>query len=292
VTASQRDQLTDMLVKHAQWDKDKTQEMSRIASQLQLVLDQIKFLVSVILKPAIDAEPALVHLSQDQTDQSAIDQDQRAHAPKNTLLMDTAASNAHQVKSPITKEEAATQLQAVLVQDKSSELFQTATDVTPAHQTLFQMPTEEHVLDQSQFAHVLRDTLLMDMSAKNAQIDKLLIQTTTRDASQEYATLETKSLPPETTATDVTNAHKAMSQTHKELSARESSQLAAALRSMTQVAMSVFHAHHTKLPPMETKDVSQDNALDSMKSLVQLINAMHAKNAKRDLLLITSEEDA
>jgi hypothetical protein len=141
-------------------------------------------------------------------------------------------------------------------------LFQTATDATLAQPTLFQMPTEEPVLDQSQFAHAHRNTQLTDMTAKNVQTDKLLIKTTTRDVSQDNATREIRSSLPETIATDVTNAHLDTSQTHKELSASESSQLAAALRSMTKADTSVFHAHHTKLPLTTTKDVSQDNAQD------------------------------
>jgi D-ribose pyranose/furanose isomerase RbsD len=206
--------------------------------------------------------------------------------------MDTAASNADQVRSQTTREENATQLLNAQVQDKSLVLLQTATDVTLAHQTSFQMPTEEHVLDQSQFAHVPRNTQLMDMSAKNVQIDKLLIQTTTRDAYQDNATTETRSSQPETTATDVILAHKDMSQTLKELSARESSQLAVALKSMTLPVMSVFHAQITKLLPTETKDVSQDNAQDSTKSLEPVTNASLVENARRDQLQITSEEDA
>jgi hypothetical protein len=47
-----------------------------------------------------------------------------------------------------------------------------------------------------------------------------------------------------------------------------------------------------KLPPMETKDVSQDNAQDLMMFSELLINAMHADHARRDLLQTTSEEDA
>lgn len=56
--------------------------------------------------------------------------------------------------------------------------------------------------------------------------------------------------------------------------------------------MCASHAHHIKLPQTVTKDVSQDNAQDSTKSLVQLISAMHAKNVKRDLPQTTWEEDA
>lgn len=124
------------------------------------------------------------------------------------------------------------------------------------------MTPELPVLDQSQSVHALKDTQLMDMSALNAQTDKLLIQTTTRDASHKHVINKTASLEPEKTATTVTFAHKDTDQTPREPSAIESSQDAHVLRSMTHPDMSVFHAQHTKLPPTETKDVSQDNAQD------------------------------
>jgi hypothetical protein len=147
------------------------------------------------------------------------------------------------------------------------------------------------VLDQSQYAHVLNTTHKICTLALSAQPDLSKIQTTTRDVSQEFATNQTKSSPPKTTAGDVTNAQLDIDQTLPDLHVTESSQNAAALRSMTQAAMSVFHAQLSKLPPTTTKDVSQDNAQDSMKSLVPLTNAMPVKNAKRDPLQITSEED-
>jgi hypothetical protein len=124
------------------------------------------------------------------------------------------------------------------------------------------------------------------MIAYHAQLDLSKIQTTRRDVSQEFATSQIRSSQLKTTAGDVTNAQLDIDQTLLDLHVTESSQNAAALRSMTQAAMSVFHAQPTKLPPTTTKDVSQDNAQDSMKSLVALTNAMHAKNAKRDLLQI------
>jgi len=287
VTASADNQLMDINAKHATLDKDKTQPTSRDALMPQLVLEPTKLLVSETSRPAMHAELAQPHTSQDQTDQSASDQDQLAHVLRDTLLMDTAAFHAQMDKFLTTTETAATQLQDVPDQDKFLELSPTATDATLAHQTLSQTTTEEPVLDQSQLAHVLRDTHKMYMKAKNVQIDKLLIQTTTRDVSQDNATLETRSSLPETTATDVTNAHLDTSQTHKELNALESSQLAVALKSMTKVDTSVSHAHHGKLPPTTTKDVSQDNAQDSTRFLVLLINAMLVKNAKRDLPQIT-----
>jgi hypothetical protein len=124
------------------------------------------------------------------------------------------------------------------------------------------------------------------MIAYHAQLDLSKIQTTRRDVSQEFATSQIRSSQLKTTAGDVTNAQLDIDQTLPELHVIESSQNVAALNNMTQAVMSVFHAQPTKLPPTTTKDVSQDNAQDSMKSLVALTNAMHAKNAKRDLLQI------
>lgn len=60
---------------------------------------------------------------------------------------------------------------------------------------------------------------------------------------------------------------------------------------MTQVDMSVFHAHHIKLLQTITKDVFQDNAQESMRFLEMLQLAMHAENAKRDPHQTTWEED-
>jgi hypothetical protein len=287
VTASTNNLLMDTIAKNAHMDKDKTQPTERDVSMPQLAKDPTKSLDSVTSRPAMHAELAHLHSSQDQTTLSAGDQDQLAHVPSTTLLTDTAAFHAKLEKFLITTDKHATQLQLALAQDKSLVLCQTATDATLAHQTLSQTPTEEPVSDQSQFAHAHRDTQLMDMTAKNAQPEQLLIQTTTRDVSHKSATRETKSSLPETTAGDVMSAHKDISQTQQELSVSESSQLAAALRSMTKADMSAFHAHHIKLPPTTTKDVSQDNALESTKSSEALTNAMHAKSATRDLPQIT-----
>jgi hypothetical protein len=77
------------------------------------------------------------------------------------------------------------------VPEKSSVLDRTAIDATLAHQTSFQTTPELPVLDQSQSAHAHRDTLLMDMSAKNAQSDKLSTQATTRDVFHNNAMTET-----------------------------------------------------------------------------------------------------
>jgi len=292
VIASANNQPMDTHVNNANMDKNKTQLTRRDVSMHQLVKELTKLLVSVTSKAAMLAELALLHSSQDQTTLSAGDQDQPAHVLSTTQLTDIAAFHAKLEKFLITTDKLATQPQLAKVQDKSSVLCQTATDVTLAHQTLFQIPTEELVLDQSQFAHVLKSTQLTDMTAKNAQPDQLLIQTTTRDASQESATRETKSSLPETTAGDVMSAHKDTSQTLQEPSALESSQLAVALRSMTKADMSVYHAHHMKLLPTETRDVSQDNAQDSTRSSVLKTNATLVENAKLDQPQITSEEDA
>lgn len=96
----------------------------------------------------------------------------------------------------------------------------------------------------------------------------------------------------ENTATNAKCAKLDMNQTLLELSVLESSQNVAALKSMMPVVMSAFHAHHMRLPLMETKDVSQDNAQDLMKFSELLINATHADHAKRDQLQTTWEEDA
>jgi hypothetical protein len=273
-------------------DKDKTQATHKSALMLQDVTLETLFLVLVMLKTAIDAEPASFHKSQEMTDQSATDQDQLADVAKNTQLMDIAAFHAQLAKSLMSSDNHATKLQNAMDQDKFLVIFPNATNVRPAHQTLFQMIEEEHVSDQSQFAHVLKSTLLMDTPAWNAQLDKSLIQATTRDASQESATKEVKSSQAPTTAGNVRLAHKDTSQTHPEVSALELDQLAAALRSMTQVDMSVSHAHHIKLLPTVTKDVSQDNAQDSTRSSVLKTNATLVENAKLDQHQITSEEDA
>jgi hypothetical protein len=149
------------------------------------------------------------------------------------------------------------------------------------------MSIEEPVSDQFQHAHVPKDFHKKVIIAFHAQLDPSKIQTTRRDVFQEFATSQIKSSLPKTTAGDVTNAQLDIDQTLPELHVTESSQNAAALNNMTQAVTFVFHAQPTKLPPTTTKDVSQDNAQDSSKSLVALTNAMHAKNAKRDLLQTT-----
>jgi len=267
--------------------KDKTQETHKDVSMPQDVTLETKLLVLEILKAATTAEPVLFHKSQDKTDQSATDQDQLAHALKDTPPMDTAAFHAPTVKLLMTQDLNATKHHNASVTEKSLEPDKTATDATLAQPTLSQMIPELPVLDQSQFAHAPKDTLLMDMTALNAQTDKSSIQTTTRDVSHNNVTLETKSSLPENTATDAIPAQLDINQTHKELSASESSQSAVALRSMTQVDTSVFHAHHSRLPPTETKDVSQDNAQDSTRFSELLILAMHARNVLRDQLQTT-----
>lgn len=281
-TASKNNLKIDTLAKNAHMDKDKTQGTLKDVSMLQDATKETKLSVSVTLKAATNAEHALFHKSHEMIDQSATDQDQLVNVPKDTHLMDTLAFHALMDKYLMMLDKLATQLHNATDQERFLETDRTATDATLAQITLFQTMLELNVSDQSQFAHALRDTLLMDTNALNVQTDKSSIQTKTRDVSHKYAAPETKSSQPENTATDVILAHKVMNQTHKELSASESSQSAAALRSMTQVVMSVSHAHHTKLPPTETKDVSQDNAQDLTKFLELLILAMHAKNAKRD----------
>lgn len=219
VTALVDNLKIDTHVKLVTTTKSKTQETHKDVSMLQDVTKETKFLVLEIPKIAWDAELALFHKSQELIDQSAIDQDQLAVVLRDTLLMDTAASNAPTDKYLMKLDKLATQPHNASDQEKSLEPEQTATDAANAHQTLYQMILELNVSDQSQFAHAPKDTHLMDMNALNAQIDKLLIQTITRDASHKFATKETTSSPPENTATDVMSAQKGMSQTHKELSA-------------------------------------------------------------------------
>jgi hypothetical protein len=120
----------------------------------------------------------------------------------------------------------------------------------------------------------------------------LLVQTTTSNASQEFATKLVKSSEEKTTATNVRCAHQDMSQTPQEANALESSQNADVPKFMTAVDTFASHAHHIKLPPAETRFVSQDNAQVSTKFLVLLINAINAKSARKDPLQTTSEEDA
>jgi len=203
--------------------------------------------------------------------------------------MDTHACNAHQVKSQINLETNASKLQSAMVIEKFSVLYQTATNAEFAQITLFQMPPEEDVLDQSQLADVPKDTQLMDMNVSTAQTDQSEThpKTTARDASHNNAPRETRSSHQETTASDVMSAHKDMSQMPEEMTALESSQNVAALNSMTNLVMYASHAQLTMLLPTITKCVYQDNAQDSTKFSVELNNAMLAENVRRDLLQIT-----
>lgn len=78
------------------------------------------------------------------------------------------------------------------------------------------------------------------------------------------------------------NAQKDGNQTLKELSALESSQLAAALRFMTQLVTTVSHAQMVRLVPTVIPDVSQDNAPVSIRSLELEKSAISAENVRRD----------
>jgi len=277
----------DTLVNNAHSDKDKTHPTKSNVLLLQHVPPETKFSESEMLKTATDAEHALFHSSQDKIDLNAIDQDQIADVPNNTQLMDTAVSHAQQDKFLMISDKPVTQPKNAMDLEKFLVPLKTAIDADNAHLTLFQTLTEEHVLDKDQLVDVLKDTQLTDTIASNAQLDKLLIQITTRDVFHNNATRETKSSLPKNSAGNVKLAHKDINQTQPELSASESSQLAVVPKFMTKVDMSASHAHHIKLPPTVTKDVSQDNAQDSMKSLVLLISAMLVNNAKRDLPQIT-----
>jgi hypothetical protein len=203
--------------------------------------------------------------------------------------MDTLACHAHQDKSLMDSETNATKLQNVTVQEKSLVLLLTAINAEIAQIILSQMPVGEDVLDQSQLVDVPKDTQLTVMSVLTAPTDKseTQVRTTLRNAFHNNATNQTKSSHQETTATDVMSAHQDTSQMQEEMTVKESSQNVAALNSMIAVVMSACHAQPTKLLPTVTKDVSQDNAQESTKSLVQLISAMLVKTAKRVLHQIT-----
>jgi hypothetical protein len=191
VTALASTLKIDTLVKNAHTVNTKTQETHKDVLMLQDVMLETKSLVLETQLHATDAEPVLFHKSQEMTDQSAIDQDHNADVLKNTPLMVTAASNALTDKYQMMPDYNATQPHNAMAQERSLELDKTATDAMLAHQTLFQMIPEPLVLDQSQSAHATRNTLLMDMNAKHAQSDKLLIQTTTRDVSHNNVMTET-----------------------------------------------------------------------------------------------------
>lgn len=182
--------LIDTLVKNAHMACTKTQETHKDVLKLQDVMLETKLLVSVMLRAATDAEPVLFHKSQERTDQSAIDQDHNVDVLRNTHQMVTHVSNALTDKYLMMPDYNATQLHNAMVPEKSLELDRTAIDAMLAHQTLFQMTPELLVLDQFQSALAMRNTLLMDMNAKHAQSDKLLIQITTRDASHNNAMTE------------------------------------------------------------------------------------------------------
>lgn len=282
----------DTHVSHVTSTKDKTQLTERDVFQLQAVPELTKLLESVTPPAAWLAELAHPHISHNQTDNNATDQDQDVTVPRNTLMMVTAALNAQLDKSQTLIDKDASKPPNALEIMRFLDQEETATHANNALEVLFQILREELVLDQSQYAHVLNTTHKICTLASNAQPDLSKIQTTTRDVSQEFATNQTKSSLPKTTAGDVTNAQLDIDQMLPDLHVTESSQHVVALRSMTQAAMFVFHAQLIKLPLTTTKDVSQDNAQDSMKSLATLKDAMLVKNAKRDPLQITSEEDA
>lgn len=98
VTALADNHKIDTHVKNAHMAKDKTQETHKDVSMPQDVTKETKSLVLETPQAATTAELVLSHKFQDRIDQSAIDQDQLAHVPRNTLLMVTAASHAHKDK--------------------------------------------------------------------------------------------------------------------------------------------------------------------------------------------------
>lgn len=114
-----------------------------------------------------------------------------------------------------------------------------------------------------------------------ADLDNLLIQTTNKDVLLRLATSRPKSSEP--TLVDVRPAHMATNQMPEVMTVKESSQNAAALRSMTQQDITAFHAQPSKLPPTTTVDVSQDNAQSQMRLSELNKTAMPVNHATRDL---------
>lgn len=246
----------------------------------------------LILKAASIAEHADCLKFQARIEQCATDQNQNVHALSITLLMDTHASNVLKDKYLMTLDSNAILLQPAMVLKKFLVPDKTATDAKIVHQILFQMIQEQHALDQFQFAHAPKNTLQMDMNAKNVQLDMLLIQTIIKDAFHKIAAIEMRFSWEEIAAIDVNIANKDMNQTQLDLNVLELNQHVHALSNMTQLDMNAFHAHSTMLPQTKTKDVFQDNAQDLTKFLVLSINAINAENVRRDQLQITSDKDA
>jgi len=146
------------------------------------------------------------------------------------------------------------------------------------------------VLDQSQFAHALKDTVKMVMNANNAHQDMFNTQPTTSNAFHKHVTIETQSSVTLETAIDANNANKDTDQMPLKLDVTESSQLAHALKSMTQLDITASNAHSTKLLPITTPDVSLLPAPTHFKFSETHRTAINAETVIEDLPQITSEE--
>lgn len=130
------------------------------------------------------------------------------------------------------------------------------------------------------FAHATKDNPPMVNHALTVEPDNSLIQTTSKDVLLRLVTSRLKSSEP--TLVDVRLAHMVTSQTPEVMTARELSQNVVALRSMTQLVTTAYHAQHSKLPPTTTVDVSQDNAQSQTRLSELLRAAMLADHARRD----------
>lgn len=277
VTASRDTLMMDMNVFNAQIDLLLTQETTKLVFQLTDVLIPTNTLV--ILTTATNAELAHFHSSQEKIEAHATDQDQPAHATRDTLKMVTNALTAQLVKLLITKTPDVSKHQLASVKVKSLVLLKTATDVVHALFRSSQDRIEDHAIDQSQFATVIRDIQKTNTLASHAHQDMLLTQETRSNVSQLLVEKETLSL---VTLADVMNAKTAqlaIKPMPLKPDVTELSQLAHVLKSMTQLVTTASNAQLTKLLLITTRDVSQLNAPTQFKFLEThriAINAVHA----------------
>jgi len=284
-TVSKDTQMMDMNASNAQSDSLLTQETTRPVSQLTPVEALTNILVTSTT--AMLVEHAHFHSSQERTEAHAIDQDQLAHALKDTAKMVTHALTAQPVKLLIIKILDVFQLHYAQVQVKFLVLLKTVTDVDLAHFHRFQTNSEDHATDQSLFATATKDTLKMNILACHAQLDMLLTQETRKPVSQLPAETETQS---SVMSADVTNAKTAqldIKPTPLKPDVIESSQLAHVPKSMTQLVTNACHAQLTKLQLITTRDVCQLNAQNQLTFLVTPRTATNAAHAHQDLNQIT-----
>jgi hypothetical protein len=285
VTASRDTLMMDIHAFNAQIDLLLTQETTKLVSQLTDVLIPTNTLV--ISTTATNAELALFHSSQEKIEAHATDQDQPAHATRDTLKMVTNALTAQLVKLLITKTPDVSQHQLASVKVKSLVLLKTATDVVHVLFHSSQDRIEDHAIDQSQFATVTRDIQKMNTPASHAHQDMLLTQEIKSNVSQLLAEKETQSL---VTSADVMNAKTAQLATKPmplKPDVTELSQLAHALKSMIQPVTTASNAQLTKLLLITTRDVSQLNSPTQFKFLEMHRIAINAAHAQQDPNQIT-----